>query len=187
MTLKWIALLKNHKNCPVAGSFNPKPPWVWQSRSEEFAMGDVVLHDGLQPAIHDGEWCHKIPSRVSPSLATVILNPSSFDDLKCISSAKKYNKKYAIILYTKQKDIIFHNKNQFLKVLLQFEFWFFPKTRSSHTSLILSLCQAFYYLVFRRTKNFQVFVAKYPLLRNKMWANVRFCKIIFENSRYFKN
>ena len=43
MTLKWIALLKNHKNCPVAGSFNPKPPWVWQSRSEEFAMGEAVL------------------------------------------------------------------------------------------------------------------------------------------------
>ena len=39
MTLKWIVLLKNHKNRPVTGSFNPKPPWVWQSRSEEFAMG----------------------------------------------------------------------------------------------------------------------------------------------------
>ena len=39
MTLKWIVLLKNHKNRPVAGSFNPKPPWVWQSCGEEFAMG----------------------------------------------------------------------------------------------------------------------------------------------------
>ena len=66
-------------------------------------------------------------------------------------SKKKYNKKCTINLHTKQKDIIFHNKNQFLKVLLQFEFWFFPKTPSSHISLILSLCQAFYYFVFRRT------------------------------------
>ena len=82
--------------------------------------------------------------------------------------SKKYNKKYAIILITKQKDIIFYNKNQFLNVLRQFEFEFFPKTPSSHISLIYHSVKRFIILFSGARRIFKFLLQKYPLLRNKM-------------------
>ena len=100
MTLKWIVLLKNHKNRPVAGSFNPKPPWVWQSRSEEFAMrGGCFGGENQKKGHHQRSSksllcarkerpCELQKKKVAPQTGSIlvwiiiILPPNSGEDLK---------------------------------------------------------------------------------------------------------